>query len=88
MSDRRLYIAGLSGTSAGAMNAVVMADGFIKDRRSGAIAAIREFWERVSQTGLFNDRVMAAWKMMSGKDNVAFHHRLDWRTIKAPICSL
>jgi NTE family protein len=70
MSDRRLYIAGLSGTSAGAMNAVVMADGFIKDRRNGAIAAIREFWERVAKTGLFNDRMMAAWKMMSGKDNL------------------
>ena len=41
MSDRRLHIAGLSGTSAGAMNAVVMADGFIKDRREGAIRSIR-----------------------------------------------
>lgn len=70
MGDRRLHIAGLSGTSAGAMNAVVMADGFIRGRREGAIAAIREFWQRVSETGLFNAKTMAAWKMFSGKANL------------------
>lgn len=62
MGDRRLHIAGLSGTSAGAMNAVVMADGFIKDRREGAIKSIREFWERISETGFFNHRTSAFWK--------------------------
>jgi len=62
MGDRRLHIAGLSGTSAGAMNAVVMADGFIKDRREGAIASIRAFWERISETGFFNSRTQAFWK--------------------------
>jgi len=62
MGDRRLHIAGLSGTSAGAMNAVVMADGFIKDRREGAIKSIRAFWERISETGFFNSRTQAFWK--------------------------
>ena len=62
MGDRRLHIAGLSGTSAGAMNAVVMADGFIKDRREGAIRAIRAFWERISETGFFNAKTQAFWK--------------------------
>lgn len=62
MGDRRLHIAGLSGTSAGAMNAVVMADGFIKDRREGAIRSIRAFWERISETGLFNAKTQAFWK--------------------------
>ena len=62
MGDRRLHIAGLSGTSAGAMNAVVMADGFIKDRREGAIRSIREFWERISRTGFFNASTSAFWK--------------------------
>jgi NTE family protein len=62
MGDRRLHIAGLSGTSAGAMNAVVMADGFIKNRRDGAIRSIRAFWERISETGFFNARTQAFWK--------------------------
>jgi NTE family protein len=44
MSDPRLYIDGISGTSAGAMNAVVFADGFLKGRRQGAIDALAEFW--------------------------------------------
>ena len=54
MGDKRLWIDGLSGTSAGAMNAVVMADGFIKGRRDGARQAIEEFWHRVSKAGFSN----------------------------------
>ena len=45
ISEPRFYIDGLSGTSAGAMNAVVFADGFIKGSRQGAIDALAEFWE-------------------------------------------
>ena len=43
MSDPRIYIDGISGTSAGAMNAVVFADGFLerpapgRDRRARAL---------------------------------------------------
>ena len=40
MSDPHIYIDGISGTSAGAMNAVVFADGFLKGRRQGAIDAL------------------------------------------------
>ncbi len=43
-----LRIDGISGTSAGAMNAVVLADGYIKDGASGARAALEEFWRKVS----------------------------------------
>lgn len=49
MSEPRLYIDGISGTSAGAMNAVVFADGFLKGKRQGAIDALAEFWQRVSR---------------------------------------
>lgn len=48
MSDPRIYIDGLSGTSAGAINAVVMVDGFIKGQRQGAIDAMEGFWHEVS----------------------------------------
>ncbi|QEX23405.1 alpha/beta hydrolase [Hypericibacter adhaerens] len=48
MSEPRLYIDGISGTSAGAMNAVVFTDGFIKSRRQGAINALAHFWDRVA----------------------------------------
>ena len=36
MSDPQIYIDGISGTSAGAMNAVVFADGFLKGRRQSS----------------------------------------------------
>jgi NTE family protein len=49
MSEPRLYIDGISGTSAGAMNAVVFADGFLKGKRQGAIDGLAEFWHRVSR---------------------------------------
>ena len=52
MSDPRLYIDGISGTSAGAMNAVVFADGFLKGKRQGAIDGLAQFWERVSRSPL------------------------------------
>jgi len=47
ISEPRLYIDGISGTSAGAMNAVVFADGFIKGSRQGAIDALAAFWNRI-----------------------------------------
>lgn len=49
ISEPRLYIDGLSGTSAGAMNAVIFADGFIKGSRQGAIDALAAFWSRIAE---------------------------------------
>src|SRR5215475_8086865 len=49
MSEPRIYIDGISGTSAGAMNAVVFADGFLKGRRQGAIDALERFWTGVAR---------------------------------------
>ena len=44
-----LEIDGISGTSAGAMNAVVRADGYAKGGPSGAREALETFWRRVSE---------------------------------------
>ena len=52
MNDGRIFIDGLSGTSAGAMNAVVFTDGFLRGRQKGAIDALRTFWRRVSDGAL------------------------------------
>ena len=46
-----LRIDGISGTSAGAMNAVVLVDGYEKDGPKGAQAALENFWRRVSHSG-------------------------------------
>src|SRR5215470_16281991 len=46
-----LRIDGISGTSAGAMNAVVLAGGYAADGPAGAKSALEGFWRRVSQAG-------------------------------------
>jgi len=49
--DDRLWIQSISGTSAGAMNAVVAAQGMYDDGAIGARSALREFWKAVSDAG-------------------------------------
>ena len=43
-ADPRIALDGLSGSSAGAMNAVVFADGWMKGAREGARQALADFW--------------------------------------------
>jgi NTE family protein len=59
---------GISGTSAGAMNAVVMADGFAAGGREGARDALEAFWRRVARAARFSpfrrsllDRALGRW---------------------------
>lgn len=51
LAEDRLSIEGVSGTSAGAMNAVVVADGLVAGGREEARAALRRFWRAVSDAG-------------------------------------
>ena len=61
MRDGRIFIDGISGTSAGAMNGVVFTDGFLKDGRQGAIDALQVFWQRVSEHALLRSDRIAPW---------------------------
>src|SRR3974390_1332946 len=65
-----LKIEGISGTSAGAMNAAVLAHGHARGGAEGARAALDEFWGRVAQAALFSpirrsplDVLMGQWTM-------------------------
>jgi len=49
-----LSIEGISGTSAGAMNAAVLADGFAAGGREGARAALDAFWHNVAEAARFS----------------------------------
>ncbi len=51
LEDGRIEFDAVSGTSAGAMNAVVMIDGFERAGFDGARERLKEFWHRVSQGG-------------------------------------
>lgn len=54
LEDEWLEIAGISGTSAGAMNAVALAAGLMENGREGARAALRRFWGRVGELSPFS----------------------------------
>ena len=46
--ESQLRIEAISGTSAGAMNAAVLADGWTEDGAEGAHLALDKYWQRVS----------------------------------------
>jgi NTE family protein len=65
-----LELEAISGTSAGAMNAVVLADGLAAGGREGAKAALEGFWRRVAEAARFSpfqrsplDVLLGRWTM-------------------------
>ncbi len=54
LEDEQLEIAGVSGASAGAMNAVAVAGGLMEGGREGARKALRRFWTKVADASPFN----------------------------------
>jgi NTE family protein len=65
-----LRIEAISGTSAGAMNAALVADGWAQDGAKGARSALDGYWRRVSRAAAFSpiqrsllDRLMGRWTL-------------------------
>src|SRR5262245_17793852 len=54
LEESWLRIDGISGTSAGAMNAVLLAGGFCAGGAEGAKSALNNFWQRVAQSARFS----------------------------------
>jgi NTE family protein len=54
LEEKRLRIDGISGTSAGAMNAAVLADGYTDGGPDGARKALETFWAGVSRSARFS----------------------------------
>jgi NTE family protein len=70
LEDGRLTIEGISGTSAGAMNAVVLADGYARGGPDAARERLAEFWKGVSrESGIpgaphaIIDSIFGFWKL-------------------------
>jgi NTE family protein len=73
-----LRIAGISGTSAGAMNAAVLADGWMKGGAEGARKTLDEYWQRISRAAAFSplqrsffDRIAGRWTLDASPAYVA-----------------
>lgn len=70
LEESWLQIEGISGTSAGAMNAAVLVSGYQRDGAPGARAALEAFWRRVSEAAVFSpfrrgpfDVLMGRWTL-------------------------
>jgi NTE family protein len=70
LEEKGFLIEAISGTSAGAMNAAVLADGWNKGGAEGAKAALASYWKRVSDAAAFSpfqrtplDKMLGRWSL-------------------------
>ena len=66
LEDGRLDIEGISGTSAGAINAVAIADGYSRSGNDGAREALDNFWTKLSEIGRFSPIQRTPYARLSG----------------------
>jgi NTE family protein len=78
LEEPRFRIAAISGTSAGAMNAAVLASGWIEGGADGARAALEKYWRAVARAAAFSplqrsplDRLMGRWTLDTSPAYVA-----------------
>jgi len=67
LDESWLQFDGISGTSAGAMNAVVMAHGLVEGGPQGAKAALEDFWKRVADAALLSPFRRGPLEILTGK---------------------
>ncbi len=83
LEDDRLQINAVSGTSAGAMNAVVLAEGLRGGDREQARQALRDFWRAVSDAARFSPIQRTLWDRLSGNyslERSPMYHFFDQMT--------
>jgi NTE family protein len=76
-----LDIEGVSGTSAGGVNAVLLADGLARDGAEGARKLLREFWTRLGGIGAFYRVPDMGMEQFFGAQQMAATKRfmqMDW----------
>jgi NTE family protein len=70
LEEEKLVIEGISGTSAGAMNAAMLVNGYNKGGREGARECLATFWRRISEVAAFSplhktpiERMLTGWNL-------------------------
>jgi NTE family protein len=72
LEDDRLSIRDISGTSAGAMNAVALADGYARGGREGARESLGRFWKAVSDAAVLSPIQRSLWDQILGRYSLDF----------------
>lgn len=85
LEDGRIDFEGISGTSAGAMNAVAMAHGFARaadkkgaDPREVAREALQSFWEGIVNMGALTEAQKAPFEILFGNSAAAVSPTANW----------
>lgn len=70
LEEPKLIIEGISGTSAGAMNAAMLVNGFMQGGNAGAKTMLHDFWKRISDCAAYSplhknpwERILTGWNM-------------------------
>jgi NTE family protein len=82
-----LQIDGISGTSAGAMNAAVLVHGFVQDGAEGARAALERYWSKVSQAALLSPLRRTPLDMLLGRWSLDNSPMFVWADMMARLYS-
>ena len=84
LEDGRIEIEGISGTSAGSVNAVVYAYGKEIGGVEGARELLDTFWRRVSQSGssLNHPHAVQAFKMITGSISPYQWNPMNWNPLR------
>ena len=69
LEEERIEIEGMSGTSAGAMNAAVLIQGFLTGGPAGARTALDEFWHAIAEYAFFSPIQRTPWDRLVGNFN-------------------
>jgi len=72
LAEDRLQIDGVSATSAGAMNAVVLAQGLTAGGREGAAQALADFWQRLAKLAESSALQPSWYDRMIGNNELVF----------------
>ena len=82
LEDGRFKIEGLTGTSAGGMNAVATCQGLMENGNQGARDSLRRFWEMINKSGKHSmlnnrgqiDKIMGNYTMYNSPGFVVFDY--------------
>jgi NTE family protein len=78
LEEPRIEIDAISGTSAGAMNAVVLADGMMRGGREEARVRLRRFWEEVGRRAAFSPIRRNPFDILTGNWALTYSWSFLW----------
>lgn len=87
LEEEDIEIKAISGTSAGAMNAAVMVNGYVLGGRQGAKEKLAEFWKKTSEASAFSPLNKSSIESMFTGWNLDYSPAYHWLNILSQMVS-